>query len=212
MSIITWLVDLFFHSDKVISSIVQTYGSYTYLFLFFFVFMETGFVLTPFFPGDSLIFISGVFASLGIFNIIFLFLLFCTAAIVGDSVNYAIGYYFGEKVFEKLVSKNNIEKTKDFFAHHGKRAIILARFAPIIRTFAPFVAGIGKMNYKDFFVYNVAGGITWVTIFLFSGYYFGALPFVKNNLSIIVILIVFASLIPIFLEYIKGRKNTEKKN
>jgi len=170
------------------------------------IFMETGFVFTPFLPGDSLLFVSGTFASSGFFNIYLLFFLLSIAGILGDTINYWIGNYFGEKVFSKFINQKHFERTKLFFQKHGKKTIVLARFVPIVRTFAPFVAGIGKMKYSTFLFYNVVGGISWVGAFLFAGYFFGNINFVKENLSIIILLIVVVSFIPVIVDYIKNRK------
>ena len=200
------LSDLIFHTNVYISTIIQNYGIFAYFILFIVVFAETGFVLAPFLPGDSLIFISGVFASAKVLNLFLLFILFSAAAVGGDSLNYAIGYFFGERVFSKFIKRKNIERTKKFFERHGKRTIVFARFVPIVRTFAPFVAGVGKMRYKEFFSYNIVGGLAWVSLFLFSGYFFGSVPFVKNNLSLVVVLIIIASLIPVVIEYLRERR------
>ena len=169
--------------------------------LFLIIFVETGFVFIPFLPGDSLLFISGAFAATGILNPYILFLLLSLAAILGDTVNYWMGHYFGEKVFIKFIKREHLERTKSFFHDYGKKTIVLARFIPIVRTLAPFVAGVGKMNYPAFLTYNVVGGVAWVAIFVFSGFYFGAIPFVKDNLTVIILLIIAASLIPAILEF-----------
>ncbi|MBI2668415.1 DedA family protein [Candidatus Woesearchaeota archaeon] len=205
------IIGFILHLDLYLATLIQSYGNLVYLLLFFIVFMETGFVLTPFLPGDSLLFIAGTFAATKALNVYVLFLLLSLAAILGDTVNYWVGRYFGEKVFIRFIKPERLEKTKLFFHHHGKKTIVLARFIPIIRTFAPFVAGIGKMNYLPFLSYNVLGGITWVALFVFSGFYFGNIPLVKNNLTIIVLIIILASFIPAIVEYMKHqRKNVEK--
>src|SRR3989344_7385355 len=177
------LIDFILHIDKYLYLIVQDYGILSYLILFFIVFCETGLVVTPFLPGDSLLFVAGTLAANGILNLFFLFLVFVIAAILGDTVNYWIGNYFGERVFLKsrFVNKNYIEKTKEFYRKHGGKTIVIARFIPIIRTFAPFIAGVGKMNYLSFLAYNVIGGIVWVALFTLGGYYFGNMPIVKEN-------------------------------
>jgi membrane-associated protein len=202
------LIDLFLHLDKYIGAIIQTYGVATYLILFFVIFSETGLVFFTFFPGDSLLFVAGTFASTGVINFFWLFVILSFAAILGDSVNYSIGKYLGREVFLKRhwVKEENIEKTKDFFERHGGKTIILARFIPIIRSFAPFVAGIGRMNYIKFLSFNIIGAISWTASMLTLGYYFGAIPFVKNNLSIAIIAIVIISWIPPIFTWIKHRK------
>lgn len=202
------LIDFIFNIDKHLIDIVNAFGPLTYIILFLIIFLETGLVIFPFLPGDSLILVAGIFAGQGIFNVILLFFIFTTAAIVGDAVNYWIGYYFGERAFEKsrFFKKEYLEKTKDFYKEHGGKTIIMARFIPLIRTFAPFVAGIGKMKYSRFFSFNVIGAVAWVSIFLFGGYFFGTTSFVKNNLSWIIILIILASFIPVIIEYVKNRK------
>ncbi len=203
-------MEFILHLDVYLATIIQSYGNFVYVLLFFIIFIETGFVLTPFLPGDSLLFISGTFASTGALNVYILFLLLSAAAILGDTVNYWIGSYFGEKVFIRFVKQEHLEKTKLFFHHHGKKTIVLARFIPIIRTFAPFVAGIGKMSYLTFLSYNVLGGIAWVAIFVFSGFYFGNILFVKNNLTIIILIIIITSFIPAMLEYYKHKRKIRR--
>ncbi len=206
------IIGFILHLDTYLTALIQSYGNFVYVLLFFIIFMETGFVLTPFLPGDSLLFISGTFAATGALNVYLLFLLLSIAAILGDTVNYWIGYHFGKKVFSKFIKQEHIERTKLFFHHHGKKTIVLARFIPIIRTFAPFIAGIGKMNYFTFLVYNVIGGIVWVATFVFSGFYFGNISYIKNNLTIIIILIIILSFIPAILEYIKHRRKLQKSD
>lgn len=209
-TLISVLVDFIFHIDKYLGIIIAKFGYFSYGILFFIIFLETGFVITPFLPGDSLIFIAGAFAARGYFNIILLWAVFSLASIFGDSLNYWIGNYFGERVFSRLrfFKQEYLDMTKDFYEKHGGKTIIYARFIPIVRTFAPFVAGVGKMNYKKFLLYNIVGGLVWVSLFLFMGFYFGMLPWVEKNLSLIVILIVLLSVIPMAWEYfmIKKRK------
>src|SRR3989344_4284644 len=203
------LVDFILHIDTYLIPLVQSYGNLIYLLLFLIIFMETGFVLTPFLPGDSLLFISGTFAAAGLFNVSLLFVLLSLAAILGDTINYWIGNYFGEKVFSKFIKKEHMERTKTFFHHHGKKTIVLARFIPIIRTFAPFVAGIGKMNYFTFLGYNLFGGLIWVGIFVFSGFFFGNIPLVKTNFATIILLIILLSFIPALWEYYKHKRKNK---
>ena len=202
------LIDFILHIDKYLHLIVQNYGILSYFILFFIVFCETGLVFTPFLPGDSLLFVAGTLAANGVLNLFFLFLVFVIAAILGDTVNYWIGNYFGERVFLKsrFVNKNYIEKTKEFYKKHGGKTIVIARFIPIIRTFAPFIAGVGKMNYLRFLIFNVIGAIVWVGIFVFSGYYFGGISFVQNNLSFVLLGIILVSLIYPLIEYFRHRK------
>jgi len=210
MEFINKVIDIFLHLDKNLNLIIQNYGILTYLFLFLIIFIETGLVIAPFLPGDSLLFVAGTFAAQGLLNVYILFIILSIAAILGDSLNYSIGKHFGAKLFKKensiYFNKKYLNKTHDFYNKHGKKTIVLARFVPIIRTFAPFVAGIGKMNYFEFLTYNILGGILWVAIFVFGGYYFGNLPFVKNNFSLVIILIILLSLVPGIIEYFKHKK------
>ena len=199
------LIDFVLHIDKYLYLIVQDYGILSYLILFFIVFCETGLVITPFLHGDSLLFVAGTLAANGILNLFFLFLVFVIAAILGDTVNYWIGNYFGEQVFLRFINKDYIEKTKEFYKKHGGKTIIIARFIPIIRTFAPFIAGIGNMNYLRFLIFNVIGAIVWVGIFVFGGYYFGGISFVQENLSFVLLGIILVSLIFPLVEYFRHR-------
>ncbi len=199
------LIDFTFHIDKYLGYIISQYGFVAYFILFLIIFLETGLVITPFLPGDSLIFVAGAFAAQNLLNIFLLFFLLSAAAILGDSFNYFLGNYFGKKVFEssRFFKKEYLEKTQGFYKKHGGKTIFFARFVPIVRTFAPFVAGVGKMNYLKFLSYNVVGGIVWVALFLFAGYFFGQIPIVKNNLTLVIILIILSSFIPPIIEYIK---------
>ncbi|MBS3168581.1 DedA family protein [Candidatus Woesearchaeota archaeon] len=207
MKMIKKIIDFILHIDQYLNVLIQNYGNLVYIFLFMIIFMETGFVVTPFLPGDSLLFVAGALAATGSLNVYIIFLLLSIAAILGDTVNYALGKYFGEKVFSRFIKKDHLEKTKLFFNKYGKKTIILARFIPIIRTFAPFVAGIGKMNYFTFLSYNIIGGIVWVGIFIFAGFFFGNVPIIKENLSIIIILIIIVSIIPAVIEYFKIKRS-----
>ncbi|MHB8929844.1 MAG: DedA family protein [Melioribacteraceae bacterium] len=208
MEFIKYLIDLFLHLDKHLNEIILQYGAVTYGILFLVIFAETGFVFTPFLPGDSLLFAAGTFAAIGSFNIHLLFLVLSFAAIIGDSVNYWIGHYIGMKLFEKnnrFLKKEYLERTHKFYEKHGGKTIILARFIPIIRTFAPFVAGVGAMTYTKFIAYNIIGGIAWCAVFIYGGYFFGNLSFVKNNFSFVIMAIILISVLPIFIEYFRHR-------
>lgn len=207
--IIKTVIDIFLHLDKNLAAVITQYGTLTYGLLFLIIFMETGFVVTPFLPGDSLIFAAAALSATSSLNIWILYFLLCAAAIIGDTVNYWIGHYIGPKVFEgehKFIKKEYLVKTQKFYDKYGGQAIILSRFVPIVRTFAPFVAGIGKMSYKHFIAYNVIGGITWVSLFSISGYFFGNLPFVKTNFHYVVLAIIIISVCPMIYEYLKSRK------
>lgn len=200
------------HVDKYISLLVMNYGLWVYFILFAIIFLETGIVITPFLPGDSLLFVVGSFAAAGAMNVFLLFIILSVAAVLGDTVNYWIGNYFGEKVFLKsrFFKKEHLEKTKDFYHKHGGKTIIIARFIPIIRTFAPFVAGIGKMNYLRFLSFNIIGGISWVTIFVFGGYFFGSIPLIRENFTLAILLIIFISLLPPILMYLREKFKKKK--
>ena len=215
MELIGNLIELFLHLDKHLNEIIQNYGVWTYLLLFLIVFLETGLVVTPFLPGDSLLFAAGTFAALGSLNVVWLFILLSVAAIVGDTVNYWIGHYVGPKVFSRedvrFLNKKHLERTHQFYEKHGGKTIILARFIPIIRTFAPFVAGIGKMTYWRFISYNVIGGVVWVAIFTFVGYFFGNIPFVKDNFTLVILAIIFISLVPILIEFVNHRLRSSQE-
>jgi membrane-associated protein len=214
MEIIGTLVDLFLHLDEHLSVVIQNYGTWTYLLLFLIIFMETGLVVTPFLPGDSLIFAAGTFAGMGDLNVALLFFLLSLAAFLGDTVNYWIGHFVGPKAFSgniRFLKKEYMDRTHAFYEKHGGKTIILARFVPIIRTFAPFVAGIGKMSYGHFISYNIIGGILWVAIFAFGGYFFGNLDFVQDNFSIVVIAIILISVLPAVVEILKERMRSGQK-
>lgn len=212
MEIITFFIDFVLHLDEHLSTIISQYGTWTYAILFLIVFMETGFVVTPFLPGDSLLFAAGSFAALGALNPFVIFGLLSVAAIIGDTINYSIGNYVGERAFSgniRWLKYEYLEQTQKFYEKHGGKTIILARFVPIVRTFAPFVAGVGTMPYKRFVSYNVIGGIIWVAIFTFLGYFFGNLPFVQKNFEIVIFAIIFISLLPPVFEYFKARKESK---
>ncbi len=211
MDMLTGLVDLFLHLDEYLAKIILDYGAWTYGILFAVIFVETGLVIMPFLPGDSLLFAAGTFAALGSLNIGFLILLLIVAAVLGDTVNYSIGHYLGERAYNiKWIKKEYFDKTHAFFEKHGGKAIFLARFVPIVRTFAPFVAGIGKMSYGYFITYNVVGGISWVLIFTLLGYFFGNLEFVKKNFELVIIAIILVSVLPMVYEWLKARSEAKK--
>lgn len=213
MDAISFIVDLFLHLDEHLSEVIRNYGTLTYAFLFVVIFIETGLVVTPFLPGDSLLFAAGTFAALGDLNIVFLMFLLFAAAVLGDTVNYWIGHTVGLKIFEtknpilkKVLKKEYLEKTQNFYAKHGGKTILLARFVPIVRTFAPFVAGVGTMSYGRFIGYNVLGGFLWTFGFSLLGYFFGNISIVKANFEFVILGIIFVSVLPMFIEYLRGRK------
>ncbi|MFA6081009.1 MAG: DedA family protein [Patescibacteria group bacterium] len=213
MDLIKFLIDFIIHIDVHLGSIISTYGLATYAILFLIIFMETGLVFTPFLPGDSLLFAAGAFAALGSLNIWVLFLFMGLAAVLGDTANYWIGYFFGKKIVAhpKIpIDETHIEETQKFFHKHGGKTIIMARFMPFIRTFAPFVAGVGRMRYQQFFSFNVIGGLLWVAIATFSGYFFGNIKFVKENFSLVIFGVIIVSLLPIFFELINRKLKKNK--
>lgn len=217
-----WFLDYVMHLDSNLLNILNMFGHWAYFIVFVIIFLETALVLTPFLPGDSLLFAAGALAGIGAWNIWILFFLLSLAAVIGDSVNYSIGKFIGPKVFKyegKLLNKEHLERTHKFFEKHGGKTIILARFIPIIRTFAPFLAGVGRMNYFKFLSYNVIGGFLWVGLFLWTGYFFGNIPFVKEHFTYVIIAIIIISLIPAALEFYRhwkekraNKKNYKKKN
>jgi membrane-associated protein len=213
MELLLTLVDIFLNLDKYLGQIIQDYGVLTYLILFIIIFMETGLVVTPFLPGDSLIFAAGTFAGLGKLNVAILFVLLWVASVLGDTVNYWIGHFIGPRAFSgniPFLKKKYIDRTHAFYEKHGGKTIILARFIPIIRTFAPFVAGVGAMTYRKFFIYNVVGGLAWVAIFTFMGFFFGNLKAVQENFSLVIIAIILISVLPAVIEFIKEKLHTRK--
>jgi membrane-associated protein len=214
MNIIRQFIEFILHLDKYLPLWINDYGTLTYLFLFIVIFMETGFVVTPFLPGDSLIFAAGAIAAQGALNIWVLYVVLCAAAILGDTVNYWIGHFIGPRAFSgniRFLKKEYIDRTHEFYEKHGGKTIIIARFIPIIRTFAPFVAGVGAMTYPKFIVYNVIGGMAWVALFLFGGYFIGNVPFIKQNFSLVILIIIFISVLPAIIEIINSRRQAKKQ-
>jgi membrane-associated protein len=213
INLVKLFIEFVLHMDKHLPQIVSDIGIWSYLVLFVIIFIETGLVVTPFLPGDSLLFMAGAVAATTSLNIWALWVLMVLAAVLGDTANYWIGHYVGPKVFtqgSRWLKKEYLDRTHAFYQKHGGKTIFLARFIPIIRTFAPFVAGIGRMSYGYFISYNVIGGLVWVTVALGAGYFFGNLPFVKNNFSLVVVAIIFISVIPIIVEYFKGRSKPKE--
>jgi membrane-associated protein len=210
MEFIKQVIDIVLHLDTHLGHLIQHYHGWIYAILFTIIFCETGLVVTPFLPGDSLLFAAGAFAAAGSLKLAWLLLLLAGAAILGDTANYWIGHYVGPKVFHKektrFFKKQYLERTHAFYEKYGGQTIIIARFVPIIRTFAPFVAGIGRMTYLRFISFNVIGGLAWVALFVLAGYFFGNIPFVKKNFSLVIIAIILISLMPGMVEYFRHRK------
>ncbi len=207
------LIDFFLHLDQYLNTIIQNYGTLTYAILFLIIFMETGFVVTPFLPGDSLLFAAGTFAALGSFNVLTLFFVLFFAAVLGDTINYWIGSKIGIKVFERdsrFFKKEYLLKTQKFYEKHGGKTIIIARFIPIIRTFAPFVAGVGTMEYSRFLMFNIVGAFLWVSLFIFGGYFFGNIPIVRRNFEVVILVIIAISVLPMLFETIRAKRKGKK--
>ncbi len=203
MDLVRQLLDFFLHLDVHLSGVIRDYGTWTYLILFLIVFSETGLVVTPFLPGDSLLFAAGTFAALGSLSPWVLFAVLSAAAVLGDTANYWLGKKIGPRAFTgsvRFLKQEHLRKTEAFYEKHGRKTIILARFVPIIRTFAPFVAGVGTMNYPVFLAYNVIGGVAWVAVCVFSGFFFGNIPVVKRNFTFVIIAIVLISTLPVLRE------------
>jgi membrane-associated protein len=209
LTIIKIFIDLLMHMDQHLDLIIRTYGIWTYAILFSIIFCETGLVVTPFLPGDSLLFAAGTFAAMGSLDILQLAVFLSVAAIMGDTVNYWIGHATGPKVFTKgesrFLNKRHLERTNHFYKRYGGKTIILARFVPIIRTFAPFVAGIGCMDYTRFLTFNVIGGLAWIAFFILGGYFFGNIPFIKHHFTLVILTIIIISILPGVIEFLRQR-------
>lgn len=211
MSIIGNFINVILHLDKYLNVIIQNYGMWTYALLFLLIFCETGLVVTPFLPGDSVLFATGALASIGSLKVLSLFIIFYLAAVIGDTANYHIGQKIGTKILEKedvkFINKEYLNRAHSFYKKHGSMTIVLGRFIPIIRTFVPFIAGIGEMSYSKFIIYNMLGGFFWVTLFLGGGYFFGNLPFIEEHFSFVLIAIIIISVIPGITAFIKEKRN-----
>jgi membrane-associated protein len=214
MDLIQQIIDFFLHLDAHLSAAIAAFGPWIYVILFAIVFCETGLVITPFLPGDSLLFAAGALAANGDLNVYVLYVLFVSASILGDTANYAIGSWLGTEVLERkftLIKREHIVRTQVFYKKYGGKAIMLSRFVPIVRTFAPFVAGVGTMHYGRFFFYNVLGGFLWVSLFLCGGYFFGNIPFVQKNFEFVIVGIVAASVVPMVWEWLKRRDEISRE-
>ena len=212
MDMLLNFIDIFIHLDQHLSLLIQSFGGWAYLIVFLVIFCETGLVVTPILPGDSLLFGLGAVAAMGALKVEWLFVMLSIAAIAGDTVNYMIGHYVGPRVFAResgrFFKKEYLERTHRFYERYGGKTIVIARFVPIIRTFAPFVAGIGSMSYSRFIVYNIVGGISWIALFIFGGYYFGNLSIVKRNFTLVIFAIILISILPGVIEYVRQRRQT----
>jgi membrane-associated protein len=216
LDLVSTVIEYILHLDRYLGQIIQAYHTWTYLFMFFIIFMETGFVITPFLPGDSLLFAAGTLAGLGQYlHLGVLYVIFSAAAIAGDTANYWIGHYIGPRAFSgniRFLKKEYLDRTHAFYEKYGGKTIIIARFIPIIRTFAPFVAGIGAMTYPKFIAYNVIGGLAWVALFVFGGYFFGKLPLIQQNFSFVLLAIIFISVLPAIIEVIRSHQQARKSS
>jgi membrane-associated protein len=204
------IIDFFLHLDKHLSQVISQYGTWTHLILFLIVFCETGLVITPFLPGDSLLFAAGTFAALGALDVRLVIVLLIIAAVLGDTLNYWVGSYIGPRAFRgnvRFLKQEYLERTHAFYEKHGGKTVILARFIPIIRTFAPFVAGVGAMSYPKFILYNVVGAVLWVVLFVLGGYFFGNIPTVRNNFTLVILAIIALSVMPIVFEAVRARRS-----
>jgi membrane-associated protein len=215
MELLAYFIDIFMHLDTHLSALIAQFGPYVYVILFLVIFCETGLVVTPFLPGDSLLFVVGAFAAKGDFEITSIFGVLCIAAISGNMVNYQVGRYLGPKVFRgemRFLKKEYLDRTHAFYEKHGAKTIVIARFLPIIRTFAPFVAGIGLMNYRRFTIYNFIGCVAWLGAFIFAGYFFGNVPIIKKNLTLVIFAIIIISFAPGAVEVLRQRRNSKRPN
>ena len=216
MEWIAYFIDLFLHVDQHLNAIIRDYGLWTYLILFIIIFIETGLVVFPFLPGDSLLFAAGTFAALGALNPHYLFGLLFLAAVAGDNTNYWVGHLVGPKVFHRedspFFKKEYLIRTHEFYERHGGKAVIIARFIPIIRTFSPFVAGIGSMTYLRFIAYDIVGGIAWIGTFVYVGYFFGNLPIIKRNFSLVILAIILISVLPGIIEFLRQKRQSSKNS
>jgi len=206
------VIDLFLHLDTHLQTVIQSYGTWTYVILFFIIFCETGLVVTPILPGDSLLFAAGAFAATGSLDLTWLLILLTVAAVLGDAVNYAIGHFMGPKVFaqpdSRFLKREYLDRTHQFYEKYGGKTIIIARFVPIVRTFAPFVAGVGSMTYAKFASYNITGGLLWVGVCVLAGYAFGNIPVVQENFTLVILGIIFVSILPGIIEFLRQRQQT----
>ena len=211
MELLKLAFDFVLHIDTYLDVILKEYGTLAYIILFIIIFAETGLVVTPFLPGDSLLFAIGAIAARGDLDIYLTIFLLIIAAILGDTVNYRVGMFFKDRILkgEKLrfIKESHLEKTKEFYDRYGGKTIIIGRFIPIIRTFAPFVAGIGTMEYRHFIMYNVVGGVIWILIFTIAGFYFGNLPMIRKNFTLVIFAIIILSILPAIIEYIRSKRN-----
>ncbi len=213
MELFKTLLDFVLHLDKHLMVLTAQYGVLTYAILFLIVFAETGFVVTPFLPGDSLLFAAGAIAALGSLNVWLLLVLLIVAAFAGDTVNYWIGHFFGQKIVDNpritIINQEHIDKTEQFYKKYGGKTIVLARFVPIVRTFAPFVAGVGRMHYQQFLIYNIVGGVLWVSLFTLAGYFFGNMEFIQKNFHYVIFAIVGLSIVPMIFEYLQSKRHKD---
>ena len=212
MEFIKDFIDLFLHLDTHLQTVIQSYGTWTYVILFLIIFCETGLVVTPILPGDSLLFAAGAFAATGSLDLAWLLIRLTVAAVLGDAVNYAIGHFMGPKVFSqpdsRFLKREYLDRTHQFYEKYGGKTIIIARFVPIVRTFAPFVAGVGSMTYAKFASYNVVGGLLWVGVCVLAGYAFGNIPVVQENFTLVILGIIFVSILPGIIEFLRQRQQT----
>lgn len=210
MELLAYFVDVVLHLDRHLAVLIQDYGLWVYAILFLVIFCETGLVVTPFLPGDSLLFVAGTLWAVSDMNPHALVALLFVAAVLGDAVNYSVGRYLGPRVFQwedsRWFNRKALDAAHRFYERHGGKTIIIARYVPLVRTFAPFVAGIGKMSYPRFALFNVVGGLLWVTSLCYAGYFFGNIPLIRNNLSVVIVLIIVVSLLPVVFEYVRARR------